>query len=79
MEYKNGGVKNKNKLRKQVVEMNRREKEDYDALSSNIDDLNLQDVDSEILDNFDTSYEYSIHIGEDGERVKMPKVSEADK
>ncbi len=55
--------------------MTRKEKLHYDGLSSGIDDLNLADVDSEILDNFDTSYEYSIHLDEFGQRTKMPKVS----
>ncbi len=59
--------------------MTRKEKLRYDDLSSGIDDLNLADVDSEILDNFDTSYEYSIHLDQFGQRTKMPKVSEADR
>lgn len=41
--------------------------------------MNLADVDSQILDNFDTSYEYSIHIDENGKHTKVPKISQADK
>ena len=56
------GGKNKRKDRKQIIPMNRKEKEEYDGLSSGVDQLNLADVDSEVLDNFDTSYDYSIHL-----------------
>ena len=55
--------------------MTRKEKQNYDDLTSGIDDLNLADIDSEILDNFDTSYEYSIQLDENGKNTKVPKVS----
>jgi hypothetical protein len=56
-----------------------KEHQDYEAFSSGIDSLNLGDVDSEILDNFNTSYEYSIHVDMNGKEGKIPKISEADK
>lgn len=48
-------------------------------MSSGISKLGLEDVGSDILDNFDSSYEYEFMVNEFGERVKMPKITEADK
>ena len=48
-------------------------------MSSGISRLGLEEVGSDILDNFDSSYEYEIVVNEFGERVKMPKMTEADR
>ena len=51
----------------------------YEHMSSGISKLNLGDIDSDILDNFDSSYEFEIVVTEDGRKVKIPKVTQADK
>ena len=48
-------------------------------MSSGISRLGLEDVGSDLLDNFDSSYEYEFVVNEFGERVKMPKMTEADR
>lgn len=48
-------------------------------MSSGISKLGLEDVSSDLLDNFDSSLEYEFVINENGERVKVPKLSEADR
>lgn len=50
-------------------------------LSSGVSGLGLEDPDSEILDNFDSSYEYELHVNEiDSKKYpKIPRLSEEDK
>lgn len=47
-------------------------------MTSGISSLNLEDVESSILDNFDSSFEFEIVVMEDGRKVKMPKITKAD-
>jgi hypothetical protein len=35
-----------------------------DNISSGLSNLNLEEIDSDILDNFDSDYEYSLRINE---------------
>ncbi len=48
-------------------------------MSSGISRLDLEDIDSDILDNFDSDLQYEFVINQLGERVKMPKLTEADR
>lgn len=41
-----------------MVEINPDQQDMYDHMSSGISKLGLADIDSDILDNFDSSYEY---------------------
>lgn len=48
-------------------------------MSSGVSRLGLEDVDSDLLDNFDSSLEYEFIINEKGEKIRMPKLTEADR
>jgi hypothetical protein len=48
-------------------------------MSSGISRLGLEDINSDILDNFDSSLEYEFVINANGEKVRMPKLTEADR
>ncbi len=48
-------------------------------MSSGISKLHLEDVDSDVLDNFDSSLEFQFVVNERGDKVKMPKLTEADR
>lgn len=48
-------------------------------MSSGISKLNLDEIDSDILDNFDSSYDYEIVVDEWGKEMKVPRITEADK
>lgn len=48
-------------------------------MSSGISRLHLEDVDSDVLDNFDSSLEFQFVVNERGDKVKMPKLTEADR
>jgi hypothetical protein len=48
-------------------------------MSSGVSRLGLEDIDSNALDNFDSSLEYEFVVNDNGERVKMPKLTEADR
>jgi hypothetical protein len=48
----------KKQIRKNMVEVTTRERDDLNNLSSGVSGLNLEDVDSDLLDNFDSDYEY---------------------
>lgn len=65
--------------RKNYIEMNQKEASVYENMSSGISRLGLEEVDSDALEGFDSSYEYEIVINEHGERVRMPKISQADR
>lgn len=66
--------------RKNIVEITSKEEEKLRDFSSGISQLHLEDIDSDILDNFDSSYDYSILINQiEGRNKAMPKITEADK
>lgn len=48
-------------------------------MTSGISKLGLEEVDSDILDNYNSDYDYELVINEWGEEIKMPKITEADK
>ena len=55
------------------------EESQYENMSSGISILGLQDIDSDVLDNFDSSYDYELVINEFGEEVRMPRLTDGDK
>lgn len=55
------------------------EESQYENMSSGISKLGLQDIDSDVLDNFDSSYDYELVINEFGEEVRMPRLTDGDK
>lgn len=60
--------------------MNQKDEKKLNDLSSGISSLNLEDIDSDILDNFDSSYDYEVLINAiDGKDKRIPKISEGDK
>ncbi len=64
-----------------MVQVTTREKDDLNNLSSGVSGLNLEDVDSDLLDNFDSDYEYEVRINDlKGSRFKaLPKLTEEDR
>ena len=79
-EYKqtHGKLPSKSKY-KNLVEINKRQQSEMNDMSSGISKLGLNEIDSDILDNFDSSYEYQLIVNEDGRKVRMPKTTQADR
>ena len=66
--------------RKYVVEVTTKEQRNLDGLSSGVSGLDLADVDSDILDNFDSDYDYELVVNDFGGRKKgLPRVTEEDR
>lgn len=52
--------------RKKVVEVTKKEEHDLEGISSGISGLHLEDVESDILDNFDSDYDYELRVNDLG-------------
>ena len=63
-----------------MVEVTTKEQRNLDELSSGISGLNLPDVDSGILENIDSDYDYELVVNDFAYKEKgVPRVTEQDR
>ena len=64
-----------------IVEITTNEEQKLHDISSGISALGLEDIGSDILDNYDSSYDYELRVDEvDRKKFKgIPKITEEDK